>query len=83
MVAQFTSADSLDLMTAGPDGTLYFGSGTGSLYAVNLQGGFKTLASGWPGIRGVAVDAANQRLFVAVTAEKADGPASIRIVPID
>ena len=83
VVAQFTSADSLDLMTAGPDGTLYFGTGGGSLYAVDAKGGFKTLATGWPGIRGVTLDAANKRLFVAVTAAKADAPATIRIVPID
>jgi hypothetical protein len=50
---------------------------------VDSKGVLKTLASGWPGIRGVALDTANKRLFVAVTAEKTDGPASIRIVPID
>lgn len=83
LVAQFTSADSLDLMTSGADGTLYFGTGTGSLYAVDSQGGFKTLATGWPGIRGVAVDNANRRLFAAVGAVQADGPSSIRIVPLD
>ncbi len=83
LVVEFTSADSLDLMTAGTDGTLYFGSGAGKLYSVDSRGTLKTLASGWPGIRGVALDAANKRLFVAVVAEKTDGPATIRIVPID
>jgi sugar lactone lactonase YvrE len=83
VVVEFTSADSLDLITASTDGTLYFGSGAGSLYSVDSKGVLKTLASGWPGIRGVALDTANKRLFVAVTAEKTDGPASIRIVPID
>ena len=67
----------------GANGTLYFGTGTGSLYAVDSQGGFKTLATGWPGIRGVAVDNANRRLFAAVGAVQADGPSSIRIVPLD
>ena len=83
LVTQFTAADSLDLMTAGADGTLYFGNGKGTLYSLDAKGTLKTLASGWPGIRGVALDAANKRLFAAVTAEKTDGPATIRIVPID
>ena len=44
-----------------------------TLYAVSPNGAVKTLANGWPGIRGVALDAANRRLFVAVTAARADG----------
>lgn len=83
VVASFTTADGLDLMTAGPDGTLYFGGSGGTLYAVSPKGAVTTLARGWPGIRGVALDAANRRLFAAVTAAQAGGPASIRIVPID
>ena len=83
VVAEFISADSIDLMTAGDDGTLFFGGGAGTLYAVAPDGKVKTLASGWPGIRGVAYDAKNKRLFAAVTAPNATSPASIRIVPID
>lgn len=83
LVAEFISSDSLDLMTAAADGTLYFGGGAGTLYAVAPDGTVKTLASGWPGIRGVALDAANKRLFAAVSAETSDGPSSIRIVPLD
>ncbi len=84
VVAEFTSSDSLDLMTAGADRTLYFGGGNGTLYAVNsATGATKTLATGWPGIRGVALDAANKRLFAAVAAETSGGPSSIRIVPLD
>ena len=83
VVVEFTSADSLDLMTAGANGTLYFGSGSGALYAVDAKGDFKTLATGWPSIRGVALDEAHKRLFAAVGAEKTDGPSSIRIVPPD
>ena len=83
VVASFTTADGLDLMTAASDGTLYFGGSGGTLYVVSPNGAVKTLANGWPGIRGVALDAANRRLFVAVTAARADGPASIRIVPLD
>ena len=83
VVASFTTADGLDLMTAASDGTLYFGGSGGTLYVVSPNGAVKTLANGWPGIRGVALDAANRRLFVAVTAARAGGPASIRIVPLD
>lgn len=79
----FTPSDSLDLMVAATDGTLYFGGG-GTLYQVGpAVGQSKKLAEGWPGIFGVALDAANKRLFAAVKAEAADGPASIRIVPLD
>lgn len=79
----FTPSDSLDLMVAATDGTLYFGGG-GTLYQVGpAVGQSKKLAEGWPGILGVALDAANKRLFAAVKAEVADGPASIRIVPLD
>ena len=83
VVATFTTADGLDLMTAAADGTLYFGGSGGTLYAVSPQGAVKTLASGWPGIRGVAYDARNKRLFAAVAAPDATSAASIRIVPID
>lgn len=83
VVATFTTADGLDLMTAAADGTLYVGGSAGTLYAVDPKGGVKTLASGWPGIRGVALDAANRRLFAAVTPEPAGGASSIRIVPLD
>lgn len=83
VVASFTTTDGLDLMTAATDGTLYFGGSGGTLYAVSPQGAVKTLASGWPGIRGVALDAENKRLFVAVTAPQSGGSASIRIVPLD
>ena len=55
----------------------------GTLYAVAPDGKVRTLASGWPGIRGVAYDAQNKRLFAAVTAPNAASPATIRIVPID
>lgn len=83
VIAQFTSADSLDLMTAAADGTLYFGGGSGTLYAVSPTGAVKTLATGWPAIRGVAYDAKNKRLFAAVTAPDATSAATIRILPID
>lgn len=79
----FTPSDSLDLMTAATDGTLYFGGG-GALYQVGpAVGESRKLAEGWPGIFGVALDAANKRLFAAVKAEQAGGPASIRIVPLE
>ena len=83
VLATFTTLDGLDLMTAGPDGTLYMGGSGGTLYQVSSNGAVKTLVTGWPGIRGVAVDAANRRLFVAVVGAQAADPSSIRIVPLD
>ena len=68
---------------ADADGAPYFGDGSGTLYAVAPNGTVKTLASGWPSIRGVALDAANKRLFVAVSAAASGEPSSIRIVPIN
>lgn len=83
LVVQFTTADAIDLLTAADDGTLYFWDGGGTLYAIGPAGDVKVLASGWPGIRGVIVDAENQRLLAAVSAVEAGAPSSIRIVPRD
>ncbi len=84
------TADNLDLMTAGPDGTLYFGGRGGKLYRVSPAGvvtlieNINTAAD--PGrlqIRGVSVDATNRRLFVAVhSTDLARAPNSLRIYPL-
>lgn len=84
LLATFTTLDGLDLMAAAKDGTLYVGGSAGKLYRISPTGNVTTLVSGWPKIRGVALDAANRRLLVAVTSpDVATQPASIRIVPID
>ncbi|WP_156902160.1 hypothetical protein [Azohydromonas australica] len=68
------TADNIDLMTAAPDGTLFFGGRGSKVFQVNsATGAVKTIAtfntSADPGrlqVRGVAYDTANQRLFVTV-----------------
>ncbi len=83
VLATFTTLDGLDLMAAASDGTLYMGGSGGTLYQVSTSGAVKTLATGWPAIRGVAVDTANRRLFAAVAGAQTTDPSSIRIVPLD
>lgn len=83
VLATFTTADGLDLMTAASDGTLYLGGTGGKLFQISPSGAVKTLASGWPAIRGVALEERNRRLFAAVVGAQASDPSSIRIVPLD
>ena len=83
LVATFITSDQLDLMTAGTDGTLYFGGNGGTLYAVNPQGEVRTLAQGWSRVRGVAMDDRERRLFAIDAGAQAADPSHIRIVPID
>lgn len=83
VVTTFTPADGIDLMTAGSDGSLYVGTNKGTLYRIGADGVTKELVSGWPGIRGLALDADNRRLFAAVAAADEQSPSTIRIVPLD
>lgn len=83
LLATFTTLDGIDLMTAAPDGSLFFGGSGGRLFRINAKGETSVLASGWPKMMGVAYDAANRRLFVAVAAADASSQASVRIVPVD
>ena len=82
VVATFTTLDGIDLMTAAPDGTLFFGGSGGKLFQVSPKGETSVLASGWPKIIGVAYDEFHLRLFAAVAAPDASGSASVRIVPV-
>lgn len=83
VLATFMPADGLDLMTAAADGTLYVASGSGRIYRVGADGKTAAIVSGWPGIRGLALDADNRRLFAAVSAADGASKSSIRIVPLD
>lgn len=83
VVAQFAADEGPDLMTADEDGVLYLGTGAGKLYAIDPDGAVDTLATGWPGIRGVAWDGDARRLFAAVAPDAGEEQASIRIVPVD
>jgi sugar lactone lactonase YvrE len=68
-----------DLLAGGADGTLYVTSKDGSVTRVASDGATAKVASGLGRVRGVAVDDAGRRLFVAVR----DGDRSfIRVVPL-
>lgn len=83
VVARIPGDDGPDLMTSDADGVLYVGTGAGDLYAVDTDGDLRSLATGWPGIRGLAWDGEAIRLFAAVAPEADGEPASIRILPLD
>lgn len=83
VLATFTTLDGIDLMAAASDGTLYFGGSGGSLFALDAAGKVSVLASGWPKLRGVSVDEANRRIFVAAAAVDEQSTPSLRIVPMD
>ena len=61
----FAQIDGPDLMTPGPDGTLFSGSTMGNVYQISATGDVTTFQSGFMATRGVAYDAVNKRLFVA------------------
>lgn len=83
LLATFTTLDGIDLMTAAPDGSLFFGGSGGKLFRINAKGETSVLASGWPKMMGIAYDEANRRLFVAVAAADANSQSSVRIVPVN
>lgn len=83
LLATFTTLDGIDLMTAAPDGSLFFGGSGGRLFRIDAKGETSVLASGWPKMMGVSYDAANRRLFVAVAAADAGSQASVRILPVN
>ncbi|MPN38916.1 hypothetical protein SDC9_186441 [bioreactor metagenome] len=83
VLATFTTLDGIDLMSAAPDGSLYFGGSGGRLFRITPKGETQVLASGWPKIMGVAYDAAHRRVLAAVAAADVNSAASIRIVPVD
>lgn len=90
-LASFDATDGLDLMTAGPDGSLYVGSRAGKLFRVTAAGVKTTLldanTAADPGrlqVRGTTIDTANKRIFVAVhSTDVTKAPNSIRILPLD
>ena len=53
-----------DLLALGPDGTWLTGGPDGDVRQVSSDGGFDVLVGGFQEVRGLAYDAANQRLFV-------------------
>ncbi len=83
LLATFTTLDGIDLMTAAPDGTLFFGGRGGNLFALSPDGAVRSLATGWPTIRGVAYDPAQTRLFAVVDGSNEQASATLRVIPID
>ena len=82
----FATVMSPDLLTTTPDGTVFVGSTTGSVFRVSADGSSVTaFAAGFQQTRGLAYDAANRRLFVADhDASPADGTTHrLRILPVD
>src|SRR5262245_9733835 len=57
-----TGFDSPDLLAAGPDGTIFAGSGDGSVSQIAADGTFTKVATGMQEVRGVAWDDETKRL---------------------
>jgi sugar lactone lactonase YvrE len=76
------SIDGPDLLTAGPDGSLFCGSTTGVVYRILAGGQVTTFQGGFQSTRGVAYDAANRRLFVGEHLTTGTTHA-VHILPVD
>jgi hypothetical protein len=76
-VKVLATLDAPDLLSAGPNGTIFTGGGA-EARQVFADGHSTTVGSGFMGVRGVSYDAANKRLFIA----DHDGM-TIGIQPID
>jgi hypothetical protein len=61
----FTDADGPDLMSPGPGSSFFSGSTAGDVYQFMPDGTVVNFQTGFTETRGMAYDAANQRLFVA------------------
>jgi sugar lactone lactonase YvrE len=81
----FASVERPDLLSAGPDGSLFSGSATGNVFHIDAAGGVSTFQSGFREVRGVAYDGGERRLFVAEHDPSEDGDArhALHILPVD
>ena len=79
----FARIDGADLLCQGPDGTLFVGSSSGSVFQVARDGTVTMPFTGLKQARGCAYDGAHRRLFVAEH-DPADAGAAhtIRIFPV-
>src|SRR5262249_49839166 len=68
-----------DLMTTDRAGNIYVGRRDGGVYCVHADGKTDTLATGVGRVRGIAVDDAGRRVFLAVNR---DGHPAIKILPL-
>lgn len=74
-----------DLLTAGPNGSLFTGSTGGNLYRVESNGSATVFRSGFDTVRGSAYDPTNKRIFVVnhVGHEAQGVTHTIHILPVD
>jgi hypothetical protein len=75
---------SADLLSAGPDGSLFTGSKTGQVFQISASGEASVFADGLQEVRGTAYDAENRRLFVADhDGDESDGIThQLRVLPV-
>lgn len=80
-----TGLPSADLLSAGPDGTLFTGSKDGQVFQLDSEGAARVFVDGLQEVRGTAFDAAHDRLFVADhDGDESDGITHfLRIQPVN
>ena len=78
----FSSLASPDLIAQGPDGTLFTGNSSGTVFQIDRAGVATAIITGLLGVRGVAYDGGHKRLFVAEH-DPAGVANAIRIYPIN
>ncbi|MEQ1500964.1 MAG: hypothetical protein ABMB14_01975 [Myxococcota bacterium] len=81
----FATMDYPDLLSAGPNASLFTGSGDGGAYQIASDGSVSVFVTGPPETRGVAYDADDGRLFFARhDPDESDGvDHALEIVPVD
>ena len=75
----FASVAGADLLASDRAGTLYVGTKDGDVYRIVAGGGSERWATGLGRVRGIAVDSAGGRVFLAT---KQDGRSAIRVLPL-
>ena len=77
--AVFASVAGADLLASDGAATLYVGTKDGDVYRIVAGGGSERWATGLGRVRGIAVDSAGGRVFLAT---KQDGRSAIRVLPL-
>jgi hypothetical protein len=76
--------DSPDLLSEGPDGTMFTGAVNGAVNQIAADGSFHVFASGFRETRGTAYDPAHRRLFVADHDPSSTAPVPLlHILPVN
>ena len=82
IITLFSNVASPNLIAQGPDGTLFTGNSSGTVFQIDRAGVATSIITGLLGVRGVAYDGAHKRLFVAEH-DPAGTANAIRIYPIN